>query len=412
MTITKEPKQKAESLWAEINADLSTDRYIGGENPRYDKEGSLVIEVPKDIYEYAEGMATYIADRYDISARFVLKTGHTSEEWQIFTAADALQDRPPTQYLVSNLIAKSSLNMIYGRPGVYKTLLGMDMHVSVAADLPWLAPLPNDNDTKPYGTSQCSTLWIDFDNGADRTHERFGALLKARNLSGDTPAFYVTMPYRLLDGTDPESVDYLIYRAKELEAGLITIDNLLAVSGNADENSADMGRVMGQFRRVAEETGAGVNLLHHPRKAGDISRGHTSIRGTLDLELRVEREERDAICTITSTKSRSASVYPFAAHFTYEWKPETTDLDTARFFGCRPKDDGKMLKIADAKHHIESIVKNFPGIAKQELIQKSKSVLIDIGINKIRDYIDEMAEDDGTLVETSGTGTKKEYHLP
>ncbi len=112
-----------------------------------------------------------------------------------------------------------------------------------------------------------------------------------------TPLYYVSMPVPWLDASDPLQVDLLVARLDKLAARLLVVDNLGTVLGEADENSAEMARVMSNFRRLAEHTGAAVVILHHQRKgngfkgrAGDTLRGHSSIEAALDLALLIQRE--------------------------------------------------------------------------------------------------------------------------
>jgi hypothetical protein len=117
------------------------------------------------------------------------------------------------------------------------------------------------------------------------------------------------------------------------------------ISGDADENAADMAGVMAALRWVAETTGAALVVIHHQRKGtvggkqrnGDSLRGHSSIEAALDLALRVERDADDSnLLSIEATKARGVSVEPFGARFSFNHKPTTHDLETACFFGETP----------------------------------------------------------------------------
>ena len=98
------------------------------------------------------------------------------DSWQARTLADAYTQRPPVEYAVTGLFALPSLNIIYGAPGSLKSFLAADMAVSIAAGLPWLPEAPWQPGAVAIPTRQAPVMWLDFDNGRNRTDDRFEAL--------------------------------------------------------------------------------------------------------------------------------------------------------------------------------------------------------------------------------------------
>ena len=336
-------------------------------------------------------------------------------KWEVRTLADAYAPRDPLQYAVENLFALPSLSITYGAPGTLKSMLLTDLSICVAGGLPWLSPLPDSEQNTTRKTDQAPVLWLDFDNGQRRTDERVEAMGKARELDPTTPFYYVTMPSPWLDGSDPVSVNDLTQRCLVLDIGLVIIDNLAAVSGTADENKAEMGNVLANFRRLAERTGAAVAIIHHERKGGsnagrkgDALRGHSSIEANLDLALCVDREEHSDLITIRSTKTRGVDVLPFGAQFAYEWKPDTTELARARFFGVMVEDRTSDRAIDDA---IKTTVALDTGIAKTALVNAVKDMLPDIGRARIRSRVDVLAHNK-TIVGKRGSHNAMTFALP
>ena len=182
-------------------------------------------------------------------------------------------------------------------------------------------------------------MWLDFDNGQRRTHERIAALIRARKLPEATPLYYASMPDPTLDAGDTESIRALAARLLDRNIGLVMIDNLGVIAGQADENSAEMQRPMAGLRWLAE-TGVAVGVLHHQRKSSGVTatarkgeglRGHGSIEAKLDLAIQIDRLENSNTITMTATKARGPSVKPFDAAFVYE-HDEHNELLTARFW--------------------------------------------------------------------------------
>jgi hypothetical protein len=258
---------------------------------------------------------------------------------------DDLGERlPPIQYVVGSLIEEASLNIVFGAPGLYKSFLVADMAVCVAAGHRWLTPLPNQ-DGRSFQTYQSPVFWIDCDNGKRRTIERLTALKRAYQIPPGTPLHYLSMPSPWPDMGDEKMRSTIVGTALHFGAKLIVVDNLGTVCGGVDENSHEMVSVMSDFRRICEDTGAAIVLIHHQRKAqavggraGDSLRGHSSIEAALDLALKIERELGAESLTVSATKVRGADVQPFAAIFGFDQFDDSQELDGARFYSFEAGD--------------------------------------------------------------------------
>lgn len=336
------------------------------------------------------------------------------DTWQARTLKDAYEPREPIQYAVEGLFSMPSLGMVYGSPGDLKSFLLADMAICAAAGLPWLPEADWQPGVKPFKTKAGPVIWIDFDNGRRRTDDRFAALGRARDLPEDTPLAYYSMPTPGLDGGSDVSIAHLTQRIISLQSGLVVIDNLKTITGGADENSAAMGDVMYRLRRVAEDTGAAVVVIHHQRKsngmqggrAGDALRGHGSIEAALDLALIVDREPYSDDITLTATKSRGETVYPFGASFTFEID-QAGSLIEAKFYGRvveNEKSDSAFEK------QIRVVLLN-TAMNQSELIKAVKQSMPFAGNNRILAIIKRL-EKTGKLKVSKGDRNILIYSLP
>lgn len=340
-----------------------------------------------------------------------------ADPWQAYTLADAYAERPPLEYLAGNLFQLPSLSIVYGAPGTLKSLLLQYFTVRIANGLRCLpaAPWQPINHNTGFEVKPAPVMWIDFDNGNRRTHNRFEALGRASNAPATAPLTYYSMPAPWLSATQPESIGSLSARIKAAAAKLVVIDNLGNVSGDADENSAAMGTVMAQFRRIAEETTSAIVLIHHQRKgannptsrAGDALRGHSSIEAALDLALLVEREDYSDTINIRATKVRGADVLPFSAVFTYEGKPDSDELETALFYGVEAEDTKSNLALDRA---LLAQLAELGECNKTALVRATKKIAAEIGINRIRNRIDWLANEN-RIKATAGDRTERLYSL-
>lgn len=379
-----------------------------GHAPSIKPEQLKAYEALKEIPEFAEAGRAFFARQLTGSEE------PPADPWKPYTLADAYQERPPLQHVAGKLFELPSLNIVYGAPGTLKSFLLQDLAISVAAGQEWLTPAPWKAGGRGIVTKRFPVMWLDFDNGARRTHNRFEALGRARKLAPETPITYYSMPNPWLSATKPESIGMLTVRIKAAGAKLVIIDNLGNVSGDAEENSSEMGAVMSQFRQIAEETGAAVVLIHHQRKSngapggrvGDALRGHSSIEAALDLALLVEREPYSESITIKATKVRGAEILPFAAQFTYEAKDDD-DLLEARFFGLDSDDNESDTAI---RREILAALTGDTKLNKKDLTAEVKKPLEKIGQNRIRTMIDRMAAEKQIKV-TAGDRTERLYSL-
>lgn len=336
------------------------------------------------------------------------------DPWQIYTLADAYKPRAPLLYLVEGLVTVPSLNMVYGAPGVMKSLLVADLCICVASGKLWLPP---QTTKAPAGrvTTQTPILWCDFDNGKRRTDERFDALGHTRNLPTCTPVNYVSMPTPWLNATETLMIEELCLRATRLGIKLLVIDNLGTITGEADENKGEMIQVMANLRYIAERADLALILLHHQRKSngatgrpGETMRGHSSIEAALDLALLIEREEHSDTITIRSTKTRDIDVHPFGACFTYTHKPNTKELETAYFEGVEIEDQTSNKAVENAI--IDSLTAKRPQTQK-ELTISVKQRLATVGVHRIQTTIKNL-ESLGTITSTPGPHYSVLYDLP
>lgn len=250
--------------------------------------------------------------------------------WKIYNMGMAYEDRSPTRYLVDGIVPIPSVNIWFGSPGSKKSLILTDLGIVCAAGKNWL---PGGNNAG-IATQQCKVLWIDTDNGGDVMQERVAAFGRAHGVSDGF--YYVTMPDPWLFVSDIGSQLDLETTIQNLGVELIIIDNLGNITGDIDENSAQMVKVMSPLRRIADKLNVAIIVIHHQRKsgssggrAGDALRGHSVIEAALDFAILVATDEGSDITTIRCTKARRFRFEDLRAQFEYEHFPNTKDLQKA-----------------------------------------------------------------------------------
>jgi hypothetical protein len=124
------------------------------------------------------------------------------------------------------------------------------------------------------------------------------------NAYGDAPDFrYLAKPLNLLN--QDNAIDDLIGAAGAIGATLIIIDTLARAMAGGDENSPeDMGAMIQAFDRIRDETGAHLMAVHHGGKdEARGSRGHSSLKGAADAELKAAKTDDGArVASVTKSK--------------------------------------------------------------------------------------------------------------
>lgn len=326
--------------------------------------------------------------------------------WDVYGLDTAYQTRPPLREIVHGILAEASLNVVFGAPGSLKSMLLADMCACIVMGKPWLEHMPDaPASVAPLPTLATPVLWIDFDNGRRRTHDRFAAIGRAHGLPPDAPFYYTSMPTPWLDASNRVQLLHLSRLIEKRSIGAIFADNLGLISGSADENSADMSAVMGNLRWLADDTGCASTLIHHQRKTGsgddsirkgETLRGHSSIEASLDFALHVDRRDGNQVI-LTPTKTRDAVVFEKAgAMFTYEHAPDSTLLQTARFFGYSV--DGKAdREMNEIKATVLDIAADTPGLNQTDLVTATRDYMAGAtgktpGVNRVRAGIQQLAE--------------------
>ena len=305
----------------------------------------------------------------------------------------------PIQYIAGQIFEIPSLNVVYGAPGSLKSFFLADLAVCVAGGKFWLPPLI-EGELHEFPVKQRPVVWLDFDNGKRRTHDRFSALGKSLELPPETPLYYYSMPDPIFNAGNDNHIFELSKIIIEHEAKLVIIDNLGIISGGQDENSSSMIPLLSHLRGLVDTTQAVVIIIHHRRKGsnrntrlGDDLRGHSSIESALDLVLLIDRKKDSDTISIQATKERGADVPKFSAAFTCEIDSDK-QLQTARFYSVKSDKDFETELI---RKTVYEFVINEP-INKTKLIEKVHSKLKvqngtkSIGIHRIGECIDEMVK--------------------
>jgi len=220
--------------------------------------------------------------------------------------------REPT-WLVDGLLADDSVTVISGEPKSTKTWAALEILLAVATATPAFARF------KPGPVPHCVVAFL-FEESLTAARRRLRALISTPGLR-DRSAFrnvYLNCRGRmdLLKAGEIEGVIQTLQALPQRPA-VVLFDPLVNLASTQSENDArEMTAVMDALRRIRDEVGCAVLVVHHAgkggrdnsgRRGGQKMRGSSAVHGALDcgihlsnvtgdkgrLECRVETEARD-----------------------------------------------------------------------------------------------------------------------
>ncbi|MFT2692687.1 AAA family ATPase [Clavibacter zhangzhiyongii] len=218
------------------------------------------------------------ADEADRRYRCIRQGARPSFADRLLTRS-AIEELPPVEPLVADVLDRGTLAMLYGPSGLGKSTLALDLALCVATGEPWRGKRTTRRSRVLYlyaegvaGLRQRVVAW-ETAWGASPSEKRFAAFPAALDLSDaaavEEAAAVVTA----------RKVDFLI------------IDTLNASAGALEENSSTaMGQLVAAAKRlVADRPSATVLLIHHSGKDGKL-RGSSALFAACDTVLAVAGE--------------------------------------------------------------------------------------------------------------------------
>jgi len=123
-------------------------------------------------------------DEVDQAGEDVDPDSLTEPGYTFLGMGDALKPLPPLRWVVKPILARPSVSIFFGAPKGLKTLLLLDLAISVAAGKKWL--------TTPTGgggfeVTPSPVAWLDCENGLRRMSERIGSFGRGRGVSDACP---------------------------------------------------------------------------------------------------------------------------------------------------------------------------------------------------------------------------------
>lgn len=189
-----------------------------------------------------------------------------------YLTVDELRDLPKPEPLIDGVLHRRGYHVLRGRGSTYKSYIALDWSLSIATGTAW--------NGRPVQRGR--VLFI-AGEGADGLPVRVGAWEADRGVKASAEDFKVRGT--ALDMYDPrEDFDELIEHVEAEKFDLVVIDTLRRVSGRADENNSQMGRVIDNITKVQRAApNTAVLVIAHTTKGKGSTRGFSGIEDDADV---------------------------------------------------------------------------------------------------------------------------------
>ncbi len=190
-----------------------------------------------------------------------------------FLTDSEIEARIMPPFLIEGLIREGSLAVLFGPPGVGKSLLALDWGLCIELGIPWNGGLQVMMGHVVYVIAE----------GAGTLGPRVLAWKDHHSVAGPSGLHFVTEPVPLMDSQAVSAFLRDLRASMDELPVLVVFDTLARCMVGGDENSAkEMGLLVEGADRIRRELGCACLLVHHPNKGLEIERGSIALRAAVD----------------------------------------------------------------------------------------------------------------------------------
>lgn len=215
---------------------------------------------------------------------------------------DGIKALPPVEWVVDGWVPRNGYTVVYGEPGVGKTLALLGMARAVRRGTRW----------QSMSTRQGAVLYYQGE-GLAQFQDRIAAWDARYPLRSDQRMAPWAATERIVDLTTPEGVAAVLHTVRRFEqregesVALVIVDPLVEYM-TGEENGEGMERASRGLRALAKVGGLGVVVGHHSNASGERERGTAHLRMRAGSFMRMERyDEAGSAIGVMQHKQRNAA---------------------------------------------------------------------------------------------------------
>lgn len=209
-----------------------------------------------------------------------------------FMPMHELLECPRPDPLVKGFIREQEAVCVYSEANAGKSFVVLDIAMCVATGKPWL-------DT--YAVKQGPVIYMAGEGGAS-LQDRANAWMRYHKIPEVFGMYFQTRPLPLREEETIEEIQKRLKRFQEklrgrdkadLQPRLIVVDTLSQFMMGGDENGPDMALFVSNCRRLSQDNNTAILIVHHTNKNGESERGHTALRGNVDVMFKCKPHYQD-----------------------------------------------------------------------------------------------------------------------
>jgi KaiC/GvpD/RAD55 family RecA-like ATPase len=193
-----------------------------------------------------------------------------------------------TPYVVKGIFGKGQLVVFWGAPGSGKSFVALEMAAAIGTGERW----------RGRRTRKGVVVYLSAESSRPYIENRVAALKQEWPAVAKADVFIIALGLDLLHAGNGDA-DKLTGTVQQLtreigEVVLVVIDTLAVTFGGGKENAPeDMSAYVATIKRLIEDTGAAVLLIHHSGKdEAKGMRGHSALLGAIDAELAIDAAQQ------------------------------------------------------------------------------------------------------------------------
>jgi hypothetical protein len=296
-----------------------------------------IIERCSDVISRAKTWSGDIEDlrwatRSDLSEFFI--AGERNKLPDIEDANDFIAfdlDEPPQ--VIQGILHKGCKLALGGGSKTFKTWCFLDLALSVSHGLPWLG----------FETQKLKTIYVNLELPSWHLQRRLNSIARKREITID-PGQIGIWNLRGFAASYVELIPKLAAKLIESHAGLVILDPIYKLYGDADENSVTaVTALLNSLERLAQKTGAAIAFAAHFSKGNQAGKeaidrisGSGAFARDPDAILTFTRHEEKNAFTVDSTLRNCKPVDPFVVRWNAPLMTRDDELDPSKLKETKP----------------------------------------------------------------------------
>lgn len=177
-----------------------------------------------------------------------------------YSIDDLMQMDLQTNWLIKNVLAPKGIVMLLGQPAAGKSLLSLDLAISLAHKDRWLDTFPIERN--------CNVLFLSGEGGAEVLGERVKLRPREERQATGKMVHCWTQDRDENGGLTliHEKVAELVYTIQRFDIEVVIIDPLIEFHTGDENSQQEMGELVKVLREIIHATNVCVMVTHHTRK--------------------------------------------------------------------------------------------------------------------------------------------------